>query len=825
MKEIDITVDDIKALYRVIDLVKSFSDKNPIRKRNINYDRLKKKLQPLINGDKRITQPDSRVFFSVLKKLKSIIKQEVIPEIFFICGGHGGIIIDDIGFCEFDAPKFALNRLIDRMKLALKTGMPFNIEIAISCLEWLKNQHPKGISEFLELYHKGRFEIINPSYSQPYNLIIGAESNIKQYEYGIEELKQLRLDYNNFYASECSLHPQIPQILKGFGIDCCSLRSRLLGMCPTTFSGNIDWIGLDGTKIQAMTDQSGIFNGEYWHGAFFQEIPVLLFQAVARPFMKYLLHSSIEDFVMQFPYQEDIWKVSKYMDLFGRFISCSEFFQLTKKNGEFKFNRDNFYLGEYIFVTKDLFLNSKTCEAILISAEIINCVLGLFDKESHDTFLDQSWKRYLLTQAHDNYAVPYIRNGDYSEVQLSEEELNNLEFRAEKISISELSVRIQRELQNKCQNFIFNGLMTIANHIGVNKNVKNTNIIIFNPSACYRKDIVSIPIHLENSSHLDLVDNNGEFVDFTYEKSILSFLAEVPSIGYSIYSFEEKKQESSTLNNSFYYKISISKEKKALEINFQEDKICELRFDSSNEYQLETFKIDRDSVKEVQEILGNMEGMSFKINITQYRDVNRLEFNLDAKSIDHVIANPEFKVSKTLVNYPFGIEETTRTQIQTLDFLWLKGFKKGLLYMQKNSQKFSIERDTFSIRNQIAGNGIFQFSLVVTNTDSLDIAQFHTNTYLYRLFGVEINDIDDFKEKTQSFLSIHGPLSVVNLWRRNKNSYMRVFNPNNEPVTVDINGPLVTDQLKEIDFNYNEERVLEDNKFEINPWKIKTIKL
>ncbi|GAH07619.1 unnamed protein product, partial [marine sediment metagenome] len=160
---------------------------------------------------------------------------------YYIFGGHGGVIINNIGFCEFDSPEFAMKRLIERMKLAIKTRMPYNIEVALCCFEWLKNQYPNKISEFIKRFKQGRFEIINPSYSQPYNLIIGEESNIKQFEYGLKVLNELGLDCRIYYCSEVSLHPQIPQILKGFNIDFCSLRTRLLGTCPSTNSGKISF--------------------------------------------------------------------------------------------------------------------------------------------------------------------------------------------------------------------------------------------------------------------------------------------------------------------------------------------------------------------------------------------------------------------------------------------------------------------------------------------------------------------------------------------------------------------------------------------------------
>ena len=63
-----------------------------------------------------------------------------------------------------------MDALIKKMELAIETNMPYNIEIAISCLEWLKENSIDRFLEFLGKFKQGRFEIINPSYSQPYNL-------------------------------------------------------------------------------------------------------------------------------------------------------------------------------------------------------------------------------------------------------------------------------------------------------------------------------------------------------------------------------------------------------------------------------------------------------------------------------------------------------------------------------------------------------------------------------------------------------------------------------------------------------------------------------
>ena len=156
--DFEIISNDILVINSVIRLIKTFSDKNPIRKYKINYDKIEKKVK---NLNKLMDTNDKSKYIllkSILRKLKLIIKQEIHSKIFYITGAHGGIIIDNIGFCEFDSPKFALNRLLDKMGLAVNTNMPYNLEIAICCLDWLKNNYNKKFLDFLKLFKGNNFK-------------------------------------------------------------------------------------------------------------------------------------------------------------------------------------------------------------------------------------------------------------------------------------------------------------------------------------------------------------------------------------------------------------------------------------------------------------------------------------------------------------------------------------------------------------------------------------------------------------------------------------------------------------------------------------------
>ena len=781
--------EDILALEKVINLIKEFSEKNIIRKKQINFSKLLDKVASLKSqNDKEIKE---KTFNRVLQKLKTIIQQDLHIPIFFLVGAHGGVIIEDHGFCEFDSPEYALSTLIKRMELAITTNMPYNLEIATCCLEWLKLQSPILVSRFLELFSQGKFEIINPSYAQPYNLIISPESNIKHFEYGLKILKDLNLPCNIYYCSESSIHPQIPQILKGFDIKYGSLRTRLLGVNPTSNSVVISWIGLDNTSIEALIDQSGVFNGEFWHGTFFKELPNLLFQAVGRHFMEYILYSCIEDFMNELPLKEEVWRVSNYSDLIGKFLLCSDAFQMINKEGEYKFSRDQFLIGDYAVLTSELLLQNRNAEICLISAEYVNVISGLYNEKSNDSFFEELWKKLLVAQAHDSFVVPFIKTGDYSRTQLPKEEIDKLNLRDGGITISDLSIKIFSEIQTKCKAYIRNFFEEMTKSPEKSKEY----FVAFNPTPFSRRDVVMI------------------------EDSDQKFITEVPGFGYIRKLLSDIKSD---IASSFLFEISILKDQKTIQVKFINDIVYEMQFKSKIPYKLEVNQKRSNNVEEFIEIIGNEESSKFKLTITQYNGINRLEFILDASLSSEIIIVPKIQIKNAFINYPFGIEKTSRTKIQSLDFLWLKGSEQGLIYIQKNSQKFVINQETFQFSNLIPGKGRYEFCIsMIENEPPL----FFVKTYYFRLLGCKFDKITNFDNLNSSFLSLNPPLPVVNLWSREIGTYIRLFNPSNENIHLKLKGELIKNQIREINFNFKEIALKINNTIEIGPWKIKTLKL
>ncbi len=817
---------EVEAALKISELVEEFLKKNPIEADRIDLSKIRKKLNNLKNSEQD-QEKYLQSFNRILLKLESFIKMRVIPEIYYFFGCHGGVIINDMGFCEFDSPSFAIKRLLEQMRLAIETKQPYNLEIATCCIEWLNQHHPEEISKFLTLLKQGQFEVINPTYSQPYNLLIGAESNIKQFEFGIRVLRNLGIERNIFYASESSIHPQIPQILKGFNIPKASLRARLLGVNPTAHSARVHWIGLDNTKIDALVDQSGLYNGEYFHGTFFKELPNLLFQAVSRPYLTQILYSSIEDFVMPLPYQTEVWTISKYREVFGKFVSCSEAFNSILLNSEYKYSRDQFMIGDYVFIQSDLFFHNKKSEILLITAEIINSILGLYQEVDNDTFLENNWKTLLLTQAHDCYAVPFVRTGDYSSSQLSKEVFESLNLTPSNINISELSIQLLKKIEAECQHFIKKCLNTISKSIKIEDDVENIieNFLIFNPTNIPRREFCQITYILPASEEISLIHKNQE-ICYQYQDKLLTFMAEVPAFGYSIVSLVNTRENRDEKVPIFFYEVFILNDNKTIRVKFKNKLLFEIAFNCSLENELFIQNQLSDNCVQSVKIFGKFKNNDnqFELIITQFDQSNRLEFKLNAISINEIILQPGIEIIESYINYPFGIEKTDRTKIQTLDFLWLKGLAQGILFIQKNSQQFIINQESFEIRNIIKKNGEYEFSISCTKSKDYSSILNEVYSYYYNLASICLGGKKNFKEKTKSFLKVNPTFSVINLWRRKNEIFFRIFNPSEIPRETQFKGDLFRNKIYILNLANVQISSQKSDKLIVEPWKIITFK-
>ena len=247
----------------------------------------------------------------------------------------------------------------------------------------------------------------------------------------------------------------------------------------------------------------------------------------------------------------------------------------------------------------------------------------------------------------------------------------------------------------------------------------------------------------------------------------------------------------------------------------------QIEFNSEFDYELKNGLYRKDFIEESFIINGFISNKIFTIEITQSIESEQLRFKLDLILIKEIIINPKIKISRSYLNYPFGIEETKRKSFQSLDFVWLMGEDQGLIYIQSNAQKFTIDRKSFTLHNRIS-DGTFEFALSSTKNEPLAKAYEFIERYFNKLYGIEFKGITPKLRKSDSYLLPSNPFRITNLWSRLSNSYVRILNPSNEKCKLILKGILVKGPMREFNLNNNIKIEGFCTDHLVDQWKIKT---
>ena len=357
------------------------------------------------------------------KLSRAISNATTRPEIFITLGIHGNILYPDLGYCEFDEPAHAwkfiqkwaeitqsYSQFINPAKQ--KNSLPIGFEIGICSLQELSNNYPVW-----KVLKDNQVEIINPLYSQPYLRHIGEESNLRQFLFGLNVLEKNGLECKVYSSSEHALHPQIPQLLHGFNIQLAFATSRLGGASPTSSCPKVIWIGRDKTEITAIVNQSGIPNGQTWHGKFFQELPHLLFSTYSRPDLKQVYLCNIEDLAYDF---KEIPEIMNHIQEFERAQIHFRRFSDLKSEQIPVTRKVNWSIEEFplhLLLNSRVIQANRLCEDYLINIESTCALLNTIGYSKSSQAFDEMWRELLIAQNHDAYVVPFTTPGMYMVLQ------------------------------------------------------------------------------------------------------------------------------------------------------------------------------------------------------------------------------------------------------------------------------------------------------------------------------------------------------------------------------------------------------------------------
>ncbi len=118
--------------------------------------------------------------------------------------------------------------------------------------EWMMREDPRALEILRRAIERGRVELVNGTYAQPFGAAESGESFIRQLEHGRGATRAaLGVDVETFYSQEPSYFPQMPQLLRGFGYERAVFRTQwaAFGTDPSHDADMISWVAPDGSRI------------------------------------------------------------------------------------------------------------------------------------------------------------------------------------------------------------------------------------------------------------------------------------------------------------------------------------------------------------------------------------------------------------------------------------------------------------------------------------------------------------------------------------------------------------------------------------------------
>lgn len=141
-------------------------------------------------------------------------------------------------------------------KILEDTGLKAGLNLDGKGIEELAIHDHEAIGWIKDSLTRGTTEIWGGTYTQPYGILIGAESNIQQFLFGIHAMKNILGETPKIFSEE-EIHffPQLPQILQQLGYDGALLFSQHTWSTPTfpkEKEAMVRWKGIDGSEIYAI---------------------------------------------------------------------------------------------------------------------------------------------------------------------------------------------------------------------------------------------------------------------------------------------------------------------------------------------------------------------------------------------------------------------------------------------------------------------------------------------------------------------------------------------------------------------------------------------
>ena len=659
---------------------------------------------------------------------------------YFVRGWHGGLLDDRVeggeivGYAEWGWPSWAMRWAEHRLHAAQQQSTPTVNQVCGNTWDLIADHGITDLARWRNASAAGLVETVKGMYSDAYLEVLGTESNLRQFEFGIRALARMggksqifAIAYDDF-----AFHPQLPQILRGFGFQGAVLRCGGPGQITGVDKETLLWKGLDGSLIPAIPKYKSVPGaklGKSCPGGSAGGINAMARQLVAaeKAGFRTVLAGGIQDHTMTM-HGEYEWEAFNAMaHVHAVPTTFADYLAAVPPGPEPRFYGADDLLGRPFAWSGYGSLNQmaredRLAERLLVTAEKFSALASFAGRPYPAKAFEKAWKNLLSSQDHFTYGCGGPDNPEgYHVGGLQEPFIPDYRGPRTPITTEATSQQWKANVLQTARDALDGALTELVGGEANAGSEATEQVLVYNACNWDRQGEVQCWISAPDEGRLLVDDGERQLPAVVLARSqegdahraLVSFQATAPSLGFRVYAIRQRAPgnaqavgraaSATTLENRFL-RVAIDPETGGITSIVEKSGGAELLRDGRQARFLCTEPVVDSSAAKAQVTLersdsvaqgwlvsGRLADCSYRLRLSLGHESPVLEIDLEidygrgaifgykaqpGTLLRHVL--PFKACSRRWVNLPFGVYETAVESPIALDFLDLDYGGRGV---------------------------------------------------------------------------------------------------------------------------------------------------
>jgi alpha-mannosidase len=634
---------------------------------------------------------------------------------YFIRGWHGGLLSDQVvegelvGYAEWGWPSRTMRWTEARLAVSERLGYKQINQVGGATWDQIADHGLTDLERWKRASAAGLIESVKGMYSDGYLEVLGPESNIRQFEYGLKAFRRMSRGVRTFMVAtdDYAFHPQLPQILKSFGFEFVALRPGGPGRIKGIDCEQLLWKGLDGTCIQAVPNYETVPQTLIAGMGGINRMPGFLVAAEKAGLGTVVGGGAVDDTLYMYG-EREYESLNSVVPVQAVPTTWPEYCQVAPIRPEPVFFDANDMLGYPQFWSgfgqiNDASRDDRRLEHLLVAAEKFSTLAVQKGRPYPAQTLERAWKYLLSSQDHFSYGCGGPANPEgYHVGGLQEGAMRGYAGPRTPITMEATDLRWKNYAEEAGREALEGAALHLCRTEAQPASGDAPHLLVLNPLNWSRQGTAQAWVRLPSGTR-QVVAFDGEreaaavILDRRQDEALVAFHARVPSLGFRAYAIRPGSAQAGTppahLENQ-HLRVEVSPETGAIVSLFDKIRGKELlrtgevaRIECS-EPQIDTrkqqasVKLDRaDALASRIRVQGKLAKSSYTLLVTLAHESPSLEIELEIDYGKGAIFGFKMRPGTLLravfpfsaegtrwINLPFGVYQTALDDPVMLDF-------------------------------------------------------------------------------------------------------------------------------------------------------------